>query len=1037
MDKHGKKPSYEELEKRIDELEKSVIEYQQAEIKIRERFESILDDINDEYFELDLYGTVTFCNSEVVKKSGYTREELIGMNYKSFTSQEKVKNTYKIFNTVFKTGVPSGPIEYEVIEKDGSIRIIEMSISPLKDSTGEVTGFRGISRDITERKKYEKEIKESELKYQNILETMEEGYYEMDLAGNFAFVNMAELKLLGCSYDEAIGMNYREYSTPDEANKIQKVYNEVFKTGKPAKRIDYEIIKKEGSRIMLETSATLIKDANDRPVGFRGISRDVTERKKTENAHKKSEEKYRTILETMEEGYYEADLSGNFTFVNEASLKLIGCSYDEAIGMNNREYSSPEEATKIETKLRELYETGNPIKVMDYEIMKKDGSRIILETSASLIKDENDTPVGIRGISRDVTNRKKTEDALKKSEEKYRNILETMEEGYFEVDLSGNYTFVNNATCMFHNRPYDELIGFNVLENIPSVEKKNNIYKFYEKVYKTGEPLKGIDWEFTLPDGSPFYVEVSVSLMKKENGEPIGYRGITRDVTEKKKAEKALRDSEEKYRLLIENANDAIFIYQDEIIKFPNPMTVKLMGYSIDESEKIELVNLVHPDDKDKFLDWQKKHISSDKHSSDYSLRIKNKAGDTLWVEMNSIKVEWEEKQAGLIFIKDITKQKKIEEQFLQAQKMEALGTLAGGIAHDFNNLLMSIQGNASLVQLSLGEGDKNSEKLKSIEHLVTDGSELTKQLLGVARGGKYEVIPTDINKIVEKSVDLFGRTRKEISIHKILEKDLWVAEIDRGQIEQVLLNLYVNAWHAMPDGGNLYLETKNATLEEYYTKSYGIDPGKYVSISVTDNGIGMHEETRKRVFDPFFTTKEMGRGTGLGLASAYGIIRNHKGIINVYSEIEQGTTFNIYLPISEKKVDVVEYYKEEIRIGTETILFVDDEETIIEVGQQLLEALGYEVILTKSGKETLDVYQKKKGGIDLIILDMIMPEMSGGDTYEKLKEINPDVKVLLSSGYSINGQAEEILKRGCKGFIQKPFSLEELSKSIREVLDE
>jgi len=180
MDKHGKKPSYEELEKRIDELEKSVIEYQQAEIKIRERFESILDDINDEYFELDLYGTVTFCNSEVVKKSGYTREELIGMNYKSFTSQEKVKNTYKIFNTVFKTGVPSGPIEYEVIEKDGSIRIIEMSISPLKDSTGEVTGFRGISRDITERKKYEKEIKESELKYQNILETMEEGYYEMD-----------------------------------------------------------------------------------------------------------------------------------------------------------------------------------------------------------------------------------------------------------------------------------------------------------------------------------------------------------------------------------------------------------------------------------------------------------------------------------------------------------------------------------------------------------------------------------------------------------------------------------------------------------------------------------------------------------------------------------------------------------------------------------------------------------------------------------------------------------------------------------------
>ncbi|MCJ7833731.1 MAG: response regulator, partial [Deltaproteobacteria bacterium] len=420
-----------------------------------------------------------------------------------------------------------------------------------------------------------------------------------------------------------------------------------------------------------------------------------------------------------------------------------------------------------------------------------------------------------------------------------------------------------------------------------------------------------------------------------------------------------------------------------------------------------------------------------------YSFRLINTKDEILWVELNTIEIVWEGRPASLNFLRDITPQKKMETQFLQAQKMEAVGTLAGGIAHDFNNLLMSIQGNASLILLDIDTGHPHYSKLKSIEQQVQAGAELTKQLLGRARGGKYEVKPTAINMLIGKGLDLFGRTKKEITIHKYLQEEVWTVEVDRSQIEQVLLNLYVNAGHAMPAGGNLYVETKNIVLDESYTEPYGLPSGKFVRISVTDTGIGMDEATQKRAFDPFFTTKEMGRGTGLGLASAYGIVKNHNGIINIYSEKSEGTTVNIYLPVTDKQIREEANFPEEILTGTETVLFVDDEESITDIGRILLEKLGYRVITARNGSEAVEIYRREGSRIDLVILDMIMPEMSGGGTFDRLKEIDPQVKVLLSSGYSINGQAKTILDRGCKGFLQKPFGLADLSKKVRQILDE
>ena len=396
-----------------------------------------------------------------------------------------------------------------------------------------------------------------------------------------------------------------------------------------------------------------------------------------------------------------------------------------------------------------------------------------------------------------------------------------------------------------------------------------------------------------------------------------------------------------------------------------------------------------------------------------------------------------------LIIIKDISELEKVyretetlEVQLQQAQKMEAVGTLAGGIAHDFNNLLMGIQGNTSLMLLNLPADFPHYEKLKKIETYIQKGVNLTRQLLGFARGGKYEVLPTDINELLRASSEMFGRTKKEISLHTTYQEEAWTVELDRSQIEQVLLNLYVNAWQAMPDGGDLYIHSENVTLDEEYVKAYQIPPGRYVKISITDTGTGMDRITQQRVFDPFFTTKDRGRGTGLGLASAYGIIKNHGGIINLYSEIGKGTTFNIYLPAAVEEAPPADPDKEKILKGSETILLVDDEKMIRDVGQQLLQTMGYTVHVAASGQEALALYAAKNASIDLILLDMIMPDMGGAETFEQLKHNDPNIKVILSSGYSMNDEATAILARGCDGFIQKPFNIEQLSKKIREVLD-
>ena len=404
-------------------------------------------------------------------------------------------------------------------------------------------------------------------------------------------------------------------------------------------------------------------------------------------------------------------------------------------------------------------------------------------------------------------------------------------------------------------------------------------------------------------------------------------------------------------------------------------------------------------------------------------------------VSLSLLPVAEEEHKSIIIVINDLSERKRMEAQILQAQKMEAIGTLAGGIAHDFNNLLMVIQGNASLMLLDVDPSHPHYEMLSSIVKQVQSGSRLTNQLLGYARKGKYDVRPFQLNQLVEETSTTFGRTRKEITIHRELADDLFPIEGDIGQIEQILMNLLVNAADAMPAGGDIFLRTINIPHGDMKGKLYNPKPGDYILLTVADTGIGMDPRTVQHIFEPFFTTKELGRGTGLGLASVYGIVKGHGGYVDVESEKGQGTTFKIYLPASKEEVYNTIKPPDHISKGTGTILLVDDEEAVLEVGEKLLRVMGYHVLTAREGREAVDVYKKHRETVNLVLLDIIMPNMKGGEVFDCLKEINPDIKVLLLSGYSIDGEAAKILERGGKGFIQKPFDMERLSETIRAIL--
>jgi PAS domain S-box-containing protein len=516
--------------------------------------------------------------------------------------------------------------------------------------------------------------------------------------------------------------------------------------------------------------------------------------------------------------------------------------------------------------------------------------------------------------------------------------------------------------------------------------------------------------------------------------------------------EDRLRTSERRFRFMVQNSPDMIYTLDaNGQFTFINNAAERLFGYRSADLVGRSYDTVLYEEDIDKACWRFNERRTGKRATSGYELRLKTgphrksritQHTDFAVVELNATGVY---RRAGkhkeLIgtygVARDKTFRKILETQLLQAKKIEALGNLAGGIAHDFNNLLMGIQGIVSLVLFKMEPNNPFLDQLKMIEQYVQDGAGLTRQLLTFVKGGAMEIQPTDVNALIQKQSRLFGRTRKAIQITETLAPDVLPIEADASQIEQVLLNIYVNAGHAMPDGGELVIRTENILLTEksVLTRSTNLIPGHYVKITASDTGIGMDDATQQRIFDPFFTTKQIGKGSGLGLYSVYGIVKNHGGHIQVTSTRKKGTTFTIYLPATKRRIRQPVSPSPRRIIGRETILLVDDEDKIRNVCRESLKLLGYSVVTADSGERAVEIYKEMADTIDVVVLDMIMPGLSGKETYRQLKQLKTGVKVLVASGYSIDVQEGEFLSDGCSLMIQKPFKIEHLSMKIQELM--
>ncbi len=637
------------------------------------------------------------------------------------------------------------------------------------------------------------------------------------------------------------------------------------------------------------------------------------------------------------------------------------------------------------------------------------------------------------------------EKRLKDSEERYRTFINNLPIGAYQRTV-GEY-----SRLLMTNPAFREIFGYRKNENEAILQNNGRFHSFYanetqqkkmnEKLYEEGR-VDGFAIDLLRKNGSVFNVRIWARRYIPHTEEII--EGVVIDETELRQAEEAIRENEERLRVIGTAFYDLIYEWTagDNRLRWFGDISQKL-GYRQKEiiPSADALQALIHPDDKSSVQEAiSDRPTKTEPISIEY--RIRNKEGEWRYWSDYSLPLLDEdgrpEKWIGVCT--DITSRKELEAQLQQAQKMEAIGALAGGVAHNFNNMLMGIQGYISSMIVDKNRDDPDLNYLCNVEKTVKKAGRLTKDLLGFARGGAYKLQLTDLNSLIQDENTLFGSSKKEVIIKEELQNNLWVVNVDQNQIQQVLMNIYINAVQAMPEGGGeIAVRTENIHLAKDQAGIYNVSPGPYVKLSIKDNGCGIEKKFLEKIFDPFFTTKNPEMGTGLGLSSAYGIIKNHDGIISACSEKGEGTTFSIYLPALpkvriEKEKQIFSHAPQK---GSECILVVDDEEMVINACVRLLRRLGYQFMLAQSGEEAIALYEKNYQKIDLILLDMLMPGMSGGMVYEKIKTINPQVRVLLTSGFSFNHQAQNILNKGCNGFIQKPYDIEQLSAKLREILDQ
>ena len=822
---------------------------------------------------------------------------------------------------------------------------------------------------------------------------------------------------------------------PEDQGWLKETFRNAVRDRLKTLRVEYRIRHKNGGIRWVADHRQMMYDASGSFAYVDGLLLDITERKETDRKLAESEYRFRTIADTAVNGMIIVDSRGTIDFFNRAAERLFGFTSGEAVGRNVTMLIPDRYRNAHRAGLERYRETGDSRiigKTVELDALRRDGTEFPIELSLGTWG-PREAPF-FSAIIRDVTERRHWEETLKESEEKFRAIFEGSKDGILLADVESKRLVTgNNAICDMLRYSPDEIRNLRVMDLHPEAEHPRVLDVFERQSRQELEVA--MDLPVKRRDGSIFFAAIKSSPVTISGKRYM--IGNFRDVTDRRKTEEALT----RLGMAVDQAAEAIVVTDTEgIIEYVNPAFERITGYPREEAVGRGMRILKSGKHDDQFYKEMWAVLSK---GEVWRGRFINRRKDgTLYDEEDTISPVRDASGKIVNFVagkRDVTREVVLQSQVQTAQRMESVGTLAGGIAHDFNNALTGVIGFGGMLKKRLAADPKASADVDQILRSAERASTLTKHLLTFARRQVIEPVNLNMGKVV---MDLSKLLRKGIAEHievkTSLREDLPSVFADPGQMEQVLMNLCLNARDAMPSGGRLLIRTDVAIADAEYVKAHPyVKEGRYVLLAVSDTGVGMDEKTVQRIFEPFFSTKGPEKGTGLGLSVVYGIVKQHNGFIHVSSELGKGTTFEIRLPAMDGKEDPRTAPKEEqVRGGNETLLLAEDDEPVRMLAERILRESGYKVLAARNGEEAVNVFKENAGKINLAILDVMMPIKGGKEAGEEMRRADPAIKVIYTSGYAADTIHESFVLHAGVPFLQKPFGPGDLARKVREVLD-
>ncbi|HYY75048.1 MAG TPA: PAS domain S-box protein [Gaiellaceae bacterium] len=805
--------------------------------------------------------------------------------------------------------------------------------------------------------------------------------------------------------------------------------------------VEFRLRTVDGSVRWNASRGRVLFDERGLPTRMIGVAADITARKQAEEELRTSRELYRLVVENAKDLITLLGPEGRIVYASPSWEAALGFSPAELTAEVNPLEVHPEDAELARATIASAVQSG-ATPVTQARVRAKDGTWVTVEGVVVPIYDEEGRPVLLLTTSRDVTERRRAEEALRAAEQRYRTLVEQLPLVTYMDALDGA------GPNLYTSPQIDPLLGYaaadwsndsELFSQRLHPEDRDRVLAERAHARATGEPLR-TEYRILARDGRPVWLQEEAIVVRDEADRPLFLQGYLLDISERKRAEQAVQESEERFRTIFESSPIGIGVGDEEgRVVASNPAFAAMLGFAPSELSGRAFRDFTVSEDVEPTAGLYASLMAGEGEGFQAEKRYVHRDGRSISVRLTISRVAGgdDERRLALVIAEDITERKRLEEQLFRSQKLEAVGRLAGGVAHDFNNLLTGILGYADLLRMGLAEDDPRRGDAEEVKRAAERAADLTRQLLAFSRRQVLQPRVLDLNRIVEDMERMLRRLiGEDIELVTSVEPDLGRVEADPGQLEQVVANLVVNARDAMPGGGRLVLETANAAVDETLASGRTVEmpPGPYVVLTVSDTGAGMDEETQAHAFEPFFTTKEVGKGTGLGLATVYGIVKQSGGFIWVYSEPGEGTTFKIYLPRVEKPADgTADPPSRPARGGSETVLVVEDEKVVRDLIGRDLTGRGYAVLTAGTGVEALAVAAAHEGAIDLVVTDVVMPEMGGLELTQRLAAERPGIKVVYMSGYTELALAGEVASRP---LLQKPFNASMLADTIREVLD-